>query len=399
MQHSGNGESEGAQDMQDPGFADALLRTNNSTWNVRFAAFQDLQRFCCAEQAMTVLRHVEALVNTFDEHINDAHHRVTQAALLALSAFVEEFGPQLETFLDRLLPKVFLKISDAKESTRNSAVGVLESVRTSYQADALVPVLLKVLAENNPKIRLGCIDFLQYLMEHCGPEVGPYFRSSSHTKQCLVRVASLVADKHPGLRKLAAKTLSQLYRLNANDFLTHLVALPVVEQANTRKSMAAHVPEIDDELAAYTRKGQKNGRQSIGTVRRSDAANRAQSPPPDDGEGEDDGSTKQAWGDSAASTAQPTVLEPAPAPVPGPAPAAAPPPAASAPAHVPAATPLSIEQEPTVVPRRPAAPHSTVARPAQPPEIDAAAPAHRVIGGEPQQDWNNIITPLMVRAY
>ena len=175
-------------------FADALLRTDNGTWSVRLAAFADLQRFCCAEQAMTVLRHVEALVKTLEEHVNDAHHRVTQAALEALASYIEQYGAALETFLDRLLPKVFLKISDPKEATRNSAVSVLESARVSYQADVLVPVLLKVLAATNPKIKLGawprglswglslpcrptenvpvsrlrpdtgCIDFLQYLM-------------------------------------------------------------------------------------------------------------------------------------------------------------------------------------------------------------------------------------------
>lgn len=202
---------------------------------------------------MVVLRHTEALVKSLEEHVNDAHHRVTQAALEALASYVEQFGAQLETFLDRLLPKVFLKISDPKEATRNGAVSVLESARVSYQAAALIPVLLKVLAQPNPKIRLGCIDFLQYLMEHCAAEVRPYFNSGFHTKQCLLRVAPLVADKNPGLRKLSAKTLSYLYKLNTRDFLSNIVALPTTEQANARKAVAVHVPEIDRELIAYTR--------------------------------------------------------------------------------------------------------------------------------------------------
>eukprot|EP01052_Picozoa_sp_SAG31_P021905 SAG31_NODE_1718_length_7457_cov_3.659418_4_plen_628_part_00 len=203
-------------------------------------------------------------MKSLEEHVNDAHHRVTQVALDALSAYVEQYGAQLETFLDRLLPKVFLKISDTKEATRNSAISVLESARVSYQAEVLIPVLLKVLAQSNPKIRLGCIDFLQYLLEHCSAELRPYFRSGHHTKQCLLRVAPLVADKNAGLRKLSAKTLAHLHRLNQEEFLGSVVALPIDDQTSVRKAVAPHLPDLDQELITYTR--QANG--SVGSTGR-----------------------------------------------------------------------------------------------------------------------------------
>ena len=90
---------------------------------------------------MDVLRHLEALLGRFLEHSNDAHHRVSQAALETLAAYIECFAEHFEGYLVRLTPKVFLKISDSKETTRDAAVAVLEAIRAAYDSDVLLPVL------------------------------------------------------------------------------------------------------------------------------------------------------------------------------------------------------------------------------------------------------------------
>ena len=77
-----------APQQAQPVFGELLLQCDDSIWSVRCEAFRDLNRFCCAEGAMDVLRHLEALLGRFLEHANDAHHRVSQAALVTLAAYI-----------------------------------------------------------------------------------------------------------------------------------------------------------------------------------------------------------------------------------------------------------------------------------------------------------------------
>ena len=155
---------------------------------------------------MEVLRHLDAVVGAFLEHCNDAHHRVSQAALASLAAFIECFAEHFEGYLTRLIPNVFLKISDAKESTRDAAVAVLEAIRAAYGSEVLLPVLMKTLENSHAKVRLGCVDFLHYLLQHCEHSVRPFFESGTQMKGCVSRLTPLVVDRNASLRKLSAKS-------------------------------------------------------------------------------------------------------------------------------------------------------------------------------------------------
>ena len=242
-----------------PVFGELLLQCDDSTWSVRAEAFRSVQTFCSPEGTMDVLRHLEALMGRFLEHANDAHHRVSQAALETLAMYIEYFADNLEGYLARLAPKVFLKISDSKESTRDAAVAVLEAIRARYSSDVLLPVLIKTLENSSGKVRLGCIDFLHYLLQHCEHDVRPYFESQVHMKACVGRLTPLVVDKNASLRKLSAKSLTALHRINTQNFLGALVGLALAQQTQAKKAMVSHVPDLDAELAAYTRAGPRGG--------------------------------------------------------------------------------------------------------------------------------------------
>ena len=249
-----------APQQAQPVFGELLLQCDDSIWSVRCEAFRDLNRFCCAEGAMDVLRHLEALLGRFLEHANDAHHRVSQAALVTLAAYIECFAEHFETYLPRLTPKVFLKISDAKESTRDAAVAVLEAMRAAYSSDTLLPVLAKTLGNSNGKVRLGCIDFLHYLLQHCEHAVRPFFESQTQMKACVGQLTPLVVDRNASLRKLSGKSLAALYRMHKNNFLGALASLSGSQQANAIKAMErVDVTDLDAELAAFTGRGSRVG--------------------------------------------------------------------------------------------------------------------------------------------
>jgi hypothetical protein len=248
-----------ASQQVQPAFGELLLQCDDSTWSVRCEAFRDLKRFCCAEGAMDVLRHLEALLGRFLEHSNDAHHRVSQAALATLAAYIECFAEHFETYLARLTPKVFLKISDSKESTQDAAVAVLEAMRAAYSSDTLLPVLMKTLENSNHKVRLGCIDFLHYLLQHCEHAVRPFFESQTQMKACVGRLTPLVVDRNAALRKLSGKSLAVLYGMHQHNFLGAMVALSASQQANAKKALASHVNDLDTELAAFTGRGSRGG--------------------------------------------------------------------------------------------------------------------------------------------
>ena len=188
------------------GVGELLAQCDDSTWSVRCDGFRELRRFCRPESAMEVLRHLDAVVGAFLEHCNDAHHRVSQAALASLAAFIECFAEHFEGYLTRLIPNVFLKISDAKESTRDAAVAVLEAIRAAYGSEVLLPVLMKTLENSHAKVRLGCVDFLHYLLQHCEHSVRPFFESGTQMKGCVSRLTPLVVDRNASLRKLSAKS-------------------------------------------------------------------------------------------------------------------------------------------------------------------------------------------------
>eukprot|EP01048_Picozoa_sp_COSAG05_P008342 COSAG05_NODE_630_length_8210_cov_5.004563_3_plen_588_part_00 len=250
------GSGRAQREAADAQIGDTLARCNDSQWSIRAAAFDELRTtFCAAEHAMDVLRSFGTLVECSIEHANDAHHRVCQAVLTMLASYFGLFADQLESYLERILPKVFLKISDAKEGTRDAAVKVLEAMRVAYSCEVLLPLLLRTLEHTNTKVRLSCIDFLHYLLEHCQAEAAPYLSSASHMKAFIARLCPLVTDKNAALRKLAARTLAQLHSANAPHFLAGMAPLPLSEQTNAKKAMEAHVIGLDAELADYIRGG------------------------------------------------------------------------------------------------------------------------------------------------
>jgi hypothetical protein len=183
------------------GIGATLARCADPVWAVRAEAFGELREHWGLEgdgagaHTLEMLRHFAAVAEELLEHSNDAHHRVAQAALSALATYVQNFPDEMGAFLERCLPRVFLKISDPKEATRNAAVSVLEAMRSVYDAEQLLPVLLKTLEHTNTKIRLSCIDFLHYLMAHCGAEVAPFLAPPPRMKHVIGKLSPLVVDK------------------------------------------------------------------------------------------------------------------------------------------------------------------------------------------------------------
>ena len=233
-------------------FVAVLARTHDPAWAVRFGAFRELPRFCERSSVNEVLKSFDLLVNSFVDHSNDAHHRVTQSALASLAAFLEVYGAQLEPHLDRIAPRVFMKLTDNKEATRDAALAVVQAIRQTYHPDQIVPWLLHVLDEPNPKIRLACLDYLLYIM----PDCSEFFSRAQNVKMTLVKAASLVPDRNADLRRVAGKALAQLQAIDGDMFMNIVASLSLAEQNNVKRALETHVADFSLEFASFLRQGQ-----------------------------------------------------------------------------------------------------------------------------------------------
>lgn len=70
----------------------------------------------------------------------DPHFKVAQAALDAVQAGLQQHSQLMEPSLDRLLPLLSLRITDAKEAIRGAAVGY--ALAAVWHADAAVEYAL-----------------------------------------------------------------------------------------------------------------------------------------------------------------------------------------------------------------------------------------------------------------
>ena len=67
----------------------------------------------------------------------DPHHKVAAAALAALQAWLRQQPAMLEPFLDRLVPAMCMRLTDAKEGLRSAAERwVIDRLSASHQAVA-----------------------------------------------------------------------------------------------------------------------------------------------------------------------------------------------------------------------------------------------------------------------
>ncbi|XP_073063595.1 CLIP-associated protein-like [Primulina eburnea] len=240
--------------------------SSNSDWNARVAAFNYIHSLLQqgTRGVQEIIQYFEKVMKLFFQHLDDPHHKVAQAALSTLADIVPACRKPFENYLERILPHVFSRLIDPKESVRQPCSTTLDLVGKTYGTDALLPAFLRSLDEQRPpKAKLAVIDFaIGSFNKHASNSEGS--ANSGMLKLWLAKLMPLVHDKNTKLKEAAITCIISVYtHFDSVAVINFILSLSVEEQNSLRRALKQHTPRIEVDLVNFLQsKKEKRGKSS-----------------------------------------------------------------------------------------------------------------------------------------
>ncbi|XP_047309999.1 CLIP-associated protein-like isoform X2 [Impatiens glandulifera] len=235
---------------------DALSEGLNqsSDWNVRVAAFSFIHSLLQQgpRGVQEVTHNFEKVIKLFFQHLDDPHHKIAQAALSTLADIIQACKKPFESYMERILPHVFPRLLDPKESVRQPSSTILEIVGKTYCTDSLLPALLRSLDEQrSPKAKLAVIDFaILTFNKHIQSSEGS--TNSGILKLWLAKLTPLIHDKSTKLKEAAVTCIISVYsHFDSVGVLNFIISLSVNEQNSLRRVVKQYTPRIEVDLMNF----------------------------------------------------------------------------------------------------------------------------------------------------
>eukprot|EP00736_Rhodelphis_marinus_P010319 Rmarinus@m.9875 len=250
---SGGGSSGSDRDIvsASENMATVLEKAESSVWTDRVECFQRL-KLMCEQSSPEIVHQFEKIVRLYETKLADPHHRVAQIVLDSLADMLACYRTNFEPYLEWIVPRIFPRVYDAKEATRQAASTCIDVLNDCYSAELLVPVLLRVLDDSNAKVRSGCLRYMAGLVL----TAHEYFTKVSAMRVCVQKVASFMGEKSVDLHTNTVKCLVALHEVNPDLFLFQLLMLPTNQQSMVKKALLQYIPTLEQNLVAVAR-GQK----------------------------------------------------------------------------------------------------------------------------------------------
>ena len=250
--------------------ASVLAKGSSKDWGTRAAGCNELGALMAsAERRHELAPILDKVTTMLLEKLSDPHYKVVHAALTCTGALAGCFPHAMEASLERFLPQLLLRAHEARDSLRAAAHAALAAVQASFAPEGLVPVLLRVMDVNLPRVRAAT---LALIGQCAGSAPVGYMTSPVHMRQMVTKAHPHISDKNAELRRAALACLHALHESCATVFVQQLAALPLPTQSTIKTLMLQRAPNIDAEMAA-AHKGQ-------GRDRRQSAPPQQQPPPP-----------------------------------------------------------------------------------------------------------------------
>ncbi|CAH0518725.1 unnamed protein product [Peronospora belbahrii] len=179
---------------------EALRNFESRSWSTRLEAAEYIGKLIQKrdDQIANVTsgdRKVDGrIMVAFIKHLGDAHYRVAQGVLknflplLKLLNSTQLLLPHLKT----ILPKLFQKFVDTKESIRMVAKENLEHIASTVDSSSLTAVVISMLGDgSNMKVKAAMCHYLRELL----PKAEGYMKNganNSHMRSFLLKIALLV---------------------------------------------------------------------------------------------------------------------------------------------------------------------------------------------------------------
>eukprot|EP00897_Mesotaenium_endlicherianum_P000018 jgi/Mesen1/10016/ME000723S09373 len=227
----GGGRSTGRRSEAAGGLMSAVatvLGAGRSDWLVRVETLNRLQVALQQQDTRAIqqiVQNLDKVVALITLCVEDAHHKVSQAALAALQHLLSACSKEVEGSLGRLLPHLFARLIDAKEASRQLAAAVLATAQQVYTSEALVPVWLRSLEEQrNVKCKVAVIESASGLFAARGAGAnappsdaahGPGAGAVTHhgvgpAKQWLLKLVALTSDPQGKVKDAATRGIASL---------------------------------------------------------------------------------------------------------------------------------------------------------------------------------------------
>eukprot|EP00644_Phytophthora_capsici_P010265 jgi/Phyca11/536333/estExt2_fgenesh1_pg.C_PHYCAscaffold_510016 len=184
---------------------EALANIESRSWSTRLEAVEYIgnllqQRVDRMESGASADDKVGGrILMAFLKHLSDPHYRVSQGVLnnllplLKLSTNSQRLVPHLKT----VLPKLFQKFIDTKESIRLAAKENLEYVSSTVDSATLAAIVISMLGDgSNMKVKAAICHYLRELL----PGAGGYMKNgvnNSHMRSFLLKIALLMDTDVP----------------------------------------------------------------------------------------------------------------------------------------------------------------------------------------------------------
>ncbi|MCD7470841.1 hypothetical protein HAX54_011004 [Datura stramonium] len=236
--------------------SDALSEglSSSSDWNARVAAFSYVRSLLQQgpRGIPEIIQSFEKVMKLFFQHLDDPHHKVAQAALSTLADLIPACRKPFESYMERILPHVFSRLIDPKESVRQPCSTTLEIVSKTYGIDSLLPALLRSLDEQrSPKAKLAVIEFaIGSFNKHPSNSEGA--GNSGILKLWLAKLTPLVYDKNTKLKEAAISCIISVYtHFDGTGVLNFILSLSVEEQNSLRRALKQYTPRIEVDLMNF----------------------------------------------------------------------------------------------------------------------------------------------------
>ena len=106
-------------------------------------------------------------------------------------------------------------------------------MQDAYAPDTLMPVVLRVLDVQLPRVRAATLK----LLASCARQRPPYLASPSHMRACVTKCHPHLADKNAELRRAALQALHALHEGGGPNFVAQVAALPAPTQSTIKTLM------------------------------------------------------------------------------------------------------------------------------------------------------------------
>jgi trimeric autotransporter adhesin len=240
----------------------AAAHSSGGDWDSRVRSWDALRRLLTEEGSAGAYLETRAasrkLLPQLGDGIDDPHYRVAIASLCVLTALAAAHPAPLAPALGPLLPRVFARLTEAKEEVRSVAGEALNACRRAYAPAALCAALCPRVADPaSERARAGLLEFIAALVPHSGA----YFSAAAqygHTRAFVQRVTSLLTVQRRGgggssERSAAVTALTAVYQLEQAAFVSVAAQLSPEALLALRRALSSTVPELEARVNANVR--------------------------------------------------------------------------------------------------------------------------------------------------